>query len=168
MRLFIALRFEDAFLAQLTAYQKELRKAGFRGNFTKRENLHLTLAFIGEYPDRFRVLKAMIKTPFSPFVLRTGKTGYFNDLMWLGLDGAGALSEYVSGLRKALGEEGIPFDNKRFSPHITLIRHCERGDALPPPPAAQAVFPRVSLMKSDFGQHGMIYTELGHVDAFDK
>lgn len=168
MRLFIALRFEEPLLTQLVSYLNGLRKAGFRGNFTKRENLHLTLAFIGEYKDPSRVLKAMKKTPFSPFALRTGRIGAFGDLMWLGLDGTDALCEYVSRLRTSLADDGIPFDNKRFSPHITLVRRCERGDALPPPPEAQAVFPRVSLMKSDFGQRGMIYTELGYVDAFGE
>lgn len=168
MRLFTALRFGDGFLSAVAAYENELRRAGYRGTFTKKENLHVTLAFIGEYPDPSRVLKAMKKTPFAPFTLKTGRTGFFNDLMWLGLDGAESLCDYAARLRKALGDEGIPFDDKKFSPHITLVRRCERGKDLPPPPQAQDVFTRVSLMKSVRGQYGMIYTELGYVDAFGE
>ena len=51
MRLFIAIRLSDDMRRALLAAQDALRKRGVRGNYTKPENLHLTLAFIGEYPD---------------------------------------------------------------------------------------------------------------------
>ena len=49
MRLFIAIRFDNKILDALTRYREELKKLGVTGRFTPRENLHLTLAFIGEY-----------------------------------------------------------------------------------------------------------------------
>ena len=48
MRLFIAINFDDAFLDALVSMQEDLKSAGAIGNFTKRENLHMTLAFIGD------------------------------------------------------------------------------------------------------------------------
>ena len=53
MRLFIALNFNDTIVDTLTDLQDELRSCGATGNYTPRANLHLTLAFIGDYgnPD---------------------------------------------------------------------------------------------------------------------
>ena len=59
MRLFIAIQFEENILAALTGFQKELRKIGAVGNYTRDENLHLMLAFIGEYGNPDDVLDAM-------------------------------------------------------------------------------------------------------------
>ena len=54
MRLFIAIPLSDTMKDALTAVQDEMYDNGVRGNFTSRENMHLTLAFIGEYPDKER------------------------------------------------------------------------------------------------------------------
>ena len=34
------------------------------------------------------------------------------------------LEQYVVKLKKALAAEGIPFDGKRFTPHVTLVRRA--------------------------------------------
>lgn len=49
MRLFIAIQFEEKILDALNDFQDDLKEKGVTGNYTKRENLHITLAFIGEY-----------------------------------------------------------------------------------------------------------------------
>ena len=59
MRLFIAIQFNEQMLDALTKLQNDLRAMGVTGNYTKRENLHLTLAFIGEYGRPGDVLDAM-------------------------------------------------------------------------------------------------------------
>ena len=51
MRLFIAIQLDDTIKNALTGIQAALRAARVSGNYTKIENLHLTLAFIGEYDD---------------------------------------------------------------------------------------------------------------------
>ena len=43
MRLFIASRFDDNILDALSDYQDDLRALGIAGNYTRRENLHITL-----------------------------------------------------------------------------------------------------------------------------
>ena len=59
MRLFIAIQPNKSVRAALRAVQNELRRRGVEGNFTRMENLHLTLAFIGEYPDADSVTDAL-------------------------------------------------------------------------------------------------------------
>ena len=53
MRLFIAILFEEKIINALTQFQDNLKAKGVKGNYSRRENLHITLAFIGEYgnPD---------------------------------------------------------------------------------------------------------------------
>lgn len=46
MRLFIAIQVEDKILDALTDFQDDLKALGVTGNYTKRENLHITLAFV--------------------------------------------------------------------------------------------------------------------------
>ena len=166
MRLFIAIPLNEAMRDAVISVQEAFRSSGVRGNYTPVENLHLTLAFIGEFGDPDRVLEAMASVPFAPFALALHGVGAFGDLWWLGLRESPALSGYVRGLRRALAEAGIPFDRKRFSPHITLLRRAVAGPKGMPgveAPPAEMTVGGVALMRSDRGRGGMIYTELGRV-----
>ena len=76
MRLFIAITLSDAMKDALIDVQNTMYEHGVRGNYTKEENLHLTLAFIGEYPDPEAVLDASFAA--KAIYLRRGytETGY--------------------------------------------------------------------------------------------
>ena len=65
MRLFIAIQFSPEILDALVGVQSELKSFDVRGRYSPPENLHLTLAFIGEYGDPDRVLETMRGVPFS-------------------------------------------------------------------------------------------------------
>ncbi len=165
MRLFIAVNLSDEMKDSLIRMQNALYDRGARGNYTPEENLHLTLAFIGEYPDAQPVLDALSAVAFRPFELSLEGMGRFGDLWWAGMRDSVPLTAVVRRLRRALAENAIPFDKKRFSPHITLLRKA--SGALPgitPEPASMTVT-ALSLMRSDRGRNGMIYTELGSVEA---
>lgn len=162
MRLFIAIQLSEALRRALTDMQAEMRRQNVRGNYTPPENLHLTLAFIGEYPDPDAVMEVL--PTFKPFGLTLSGAGAFGDLWWAGVQRSEPLSGYVKALRHALSDAGIPFDRKRFSPHITLLRRAQGQPVLHVPPAAMTVR-RVSLMRSDRGKSGMIYTEIGGIEG---
>ena len=165
MRLFVAICLSEEFRRSLLALQNEMKRAGVRGNYTKVENLHLTLAFIGEQDSSDGVFEAMKRVPFAPFDLALEGVGSFGELWWAGLKKSDELEKLAARLRRALGEDGIPFDRKRFSPHITLIRQPDRVQ-MPPldlRPASMRVG-RVSLMRSERGKNGMIYTEIGYIE----
>ena len=166
MRLFIAINFSDGMKDALVGIQEKLKENNVRGNYTKPENLHLTLAFIGEYPDPDYVLDTLAQVRFKPFVIRTGRLGSFGKLWWAGISAPAQLSNCASQIRHYLAEADIPFDRKRFSPHITLIREPDKS-AVPETALPEAVMTvnEISLMRSDKGKRGMIYTELGCVSA---
>jgi len=168
-----------------------MQSQGVQGNFTREENLHLTLAFIGEYPDPEDVLDVMEQIEFEPFDIRLDGVGSFGSLWWAGIDSVGedefeggaqdgsdtqhgsdALKALAKHLRRGLADAGIPFDRKKFSPHITLVRKPQmrngRNLAIPEAvledlPMAEMLVEHVSLMRSERGKHGMIYTELGRI-----
>ena len=164
MRLFIAIPLDGEVRRAALRLQREMQGRGVKGNFTRPENLHLTLAFIGEYPDPDAVLDAMADAPFDPVRLRLSGIGAFGDLWWLGFEPNAALDGYASALRRALSHAGIPFDRKRFRPHVTLVRRAVLPSAGMPalsvPPAAMTAESAV-LFRSDRGKDGMVYTKVG-------
>ena len=169
MRLFLAIQLNDEIRNALTAVQSAWKRRGVNGNYTPVENLHLTLAFIGDYPEPYDVLEALDGLDFSPVTLRLEGIGSFGDLWWTGLSDSPGLEGIVRRIRHRLSEAEIPFDRKKFSPHITLIRKASRNGRkdLPPVslPSAMMEADRISLMRSDRGKNGMIYTEVGGIDA---
>lgn len=79
----------------------------------------------------------------------------------MGIKGKQKLKTYVKDLREALKKEGIPFDNDRFIPHITLIRKVtwKKGYQVHLKKTEMTV-KKVSLMKSEFKNGKIIYREL--------
>ena len=51
MRLFLAIQLSDEMKAALIESMHGLKKLGVKGRFIPARNLHLTLAFLGEYQD---------------------------------------------------------------------------------------------------------------------
>ena len=164
MRLFVAIPLDQAVRNSLINLQNDLFTLGVRGNYTSEENLHITLAFIGEYPEPDAVMDALSSVSFSPIPIALDGIGSFGDLWWAGISGSPALEAVSRRVRRALAENGIPFDRKRFSPHITLLRKANMPKI---PPAelhpAEMTADRIVLFRSDRGKNGMIYTELGSI-----
>ena len=169
MRLFIAVQLNDTMRDALGSVQSFLRRHGVRGNFTRAENLHLTLAFVGEYAHPEAVAEVLETVRFTPFPMRLDGFGHFGRLYWIGVNGGEALPACARRLRRALAQEGVPFDRKKFSPHITLMRQASlEGDAAFPGvviPEASMEVRALSLMRSDRGKGGMVYTEIARVSA---
>ena len=169
MRLFIAIKFNEKVINDLVELQAELKDCGAEGNFTRPENLHLTLAFIGEYGNPYDVLEVMETVPFKPIPLRFECLQHFRDMYFARIEHTPELESYVRRLRRVLSENGIPFDRKKFSPHITLIRKVSFKDGVPGEVpehvnVRETVAKAVSLMHSERGKRGMIYTEMEKKD----
>ncbi len=169
MRLFVAIELSEEMKKSLEDIQGRLRRMGIRGNYTRPENLHLTLAYIGDYSEPDKVLEAMSTLSIRPVELRLQGLGSFGELWWAGLEESAELYGLVRQLRLALAQAGIPFDRKKFLPHITLVRKPEYRQV---PDLAALSIPgtsmkaeRVSLMLSTRGRNGMIYTELGAISS---
>ena len=99
MRLFIAVHFPSHIQKSLLQMMADLRRQGVCGNFSRVENLHLTLAFLGEVPDPEPVCEAMNAAAAAPFSLRLSESGAFKDLYWVGIAESSKLAAYVRELR---------------------------------------------------------------------
>ncbi|MCH7841832.1 MAG: RNA 2',3'-cyclic phosphodiesterase [Chloroflexi bacterium] len=96
------------------------------------EGIHLTLKFMGDIPPGTveRVLKTLppVAARFNPFKLSLSGLGVFPNarsprVLWAGLDGElEVLSALQLAIDDALGELGLPKEQRAFSPHLTLGR----------------------------------------------
>jgi 2'-5' RNA ligase len=171
MRLFVAVNFSDEIKSRIIEVQESLRSQSTRGNFTRPENLHLTLAFIGETPEeKLETIYAIIDDIKSPsFDIRFNRTGCFThsrkELWWIGAESGGSgLSSLKSihvRLIRDLLDAGFRVDQRPFNGHITRAREVRRLEpiALPCPEMLLKVN-RVSLMKSEHLKGVLTYTEL--------
>lgn len=149
MRLFIAILLSPEMQKALVGCMHDLKKQGVEGNYVPAANLRMTLAFIGEYDDPKKIKQVLEKVPLPKFRLSLSDKGNFGNLLWAGVKGNQKLSTYVKELRAALKEEGIPFENDKFVPHITLVRKVSAKKPYQVHiPKTDMMVTKASLMKS--------------------
>lgn len=132
LRLFFALWPDDLTRGELARLQQSLA-----GRQIPYDNLHITLAFLGQQPAaQLAALKdILMHLPKTAITLTLDRIGYFprNRIAWAGMhEVPAALIVLQQHLAQALTECGIAFDSQlKFKPHITLAR-----DAATPPDMA--------------------------------
>ena len=135
MRLFFALWPDDAVRAGLTRWSRELH-ALCGGRATRPENLHVTLAFLGNVEEAqvAEIERAAGEVAPKAVSLVLDQPGYWkhNRIAWAGASVVPPeLESLVSELRGALGESRICFDAKPFVSHLTLLRDAREPRAMP-------------------------------------
>lgn len=164
MRLFVGLRPSEEFRTALAVLQDRLRAAGVSGRFPDPSGLHLTLAYIGEWPEDITSVLPPVTRRFS---LVLSRLGLFPEakVLWAGVEPSPALDRLAERTRCNLACRNIPFDPKPFTPHFTLVRKplFPSGMDLSEIGIPSAVMPveEVCLYRSDHGENGMIYTVIG-------
>ena len=169
MRLFIAVDLADNMKKSLVGTLHELKKQGIAGSYVPMQNFHVTLAFLGEVKDPEEVIKVMDSLEAESSRMSFDGYGFFGDAFWIGIKTNQKLKKYAAELKKSLTEAGLPCDKSKFEPHVTLIRKVSyrTQQKLPDVPlrAAGMTVKRISLMKSERGKNGMVYTEIGAVEC---
>lgn len=148
MRLFFAIEFNDKLKKHLFNIQEVIRQYCTGGNFTSKDNFHLTLRFIGEQSpcQAEKLLAAMRATAkdFKPklgnlnisevetetnmvaFQLRLNTIGKFDrgnkKILWVGLDRSQELQFLYDKLESNLLNYGYAKEERGYNPHITLAR----------------------------------------------
>ena len=168
MRLFIAIMLSDDMKKAVTGTMHELKKADVRGSYVPAQNLHVTLAFIGETKDASAVKTAMQTLSCKPFRMAFAEMGVFDNLLWVGIKGNQGLNQLAKYVGTALDEAQIPYDRKKFVPHVTIIRNMGGPWKKVSPPKADMTVKKVSLMKSEQKNGKQVYTEIFSVDLGGK
>lgn len=174
MRLFIAVNFNEDIKDSLQKDMARLAEYTIEGNFSRRENLHLTLVFIGETDDVEAVKVAMQVIDDAPMTLFISGFGRFRrdagDIYWRGVKRSKELENIYHKLVKALVNQGFAIDAKPFKPHLTLGRQVvvkpefDMYKFEKTLSRLHADVNRISLMKSERVAGRLKYTEIYGVD----
>ena len=160
MRLFIAVPLDEKTKSAILSTMREMKSAGVRGRYAAPDNLHITLAFIGE-TDRLKdVIRAVRTIKVKPFSISLSGVGSFHDLLWVGLSDQGELNQLAESVRSALTAAGIPFDAKKFMPHITIVRDSSGFTGQIDAPEGTMTVGRIALMKSEVRNGRRVYSEV--------
>lgn len=177
-RLFVALRPPAGVRAALLALAGGIEGARWQSD----DQLHLTLAFIGEV-DRHgaeAAHEALQSVGSDPLDLVLGAAGSFDAgrpdrvaALWVGVEPVAGTARLAAAVRQALRRAGLAPESRRFVPHVTLARFGHGGaprEALrgwlsttrvPPLGWRAAAF---HLVESRLGRGGAHYTALASYD----
>jgi 2'-5' RNA ligase len=133
MRLFVAIDLDDRSRAAIAAEQERIRRAAqaTQPRWTNRDQLHLTVAFLGEVdPPLAELVQQDLAEPvaLNPFDLVLGGLGVFPPhgaprALWIGArSGSAELLALHQELSSRLARRAIPRETRPFSPHLTIAR----------------------------------------------
>lgn len=124
MRLFVAFALPDEVAASLAMIQ-----AGVPGaRWQTRDQLHLTLRFIGETDGREQraIDDGLLTIQAAPVTLALKGTGEFGGknphTLWAGVRPNDALTHLQRKIETALQRVGVAPEPRKFTPHVTLAR----------------------------------------------
>jgi 2'-5' RNA ligase len=168
-RVFFALWPDAAAAASLHAIAEQWHRS-LGGRVTREDSLHATLVFIGDIAlDRLPSLLALaegIQTPTFAIEFDSGGCWKHNHIAYLGMHRiSDALQSMQSELASRVRAAGFNVDQRRYSPHVTLIRKAVCANAIPEKenpaePVAWTVRDFV-LVKSSMSANGSRYEQIG-------
>ena len=131
MRLFIASGIDEKNRKLIHRVQEKFKGCSNGGTFTRKENYHITLRFLGEVEaeviPKITLAMEMAARESRLFTFSAGSPGYFRRregvVLFLGIDrGAENLWKIASILEDEFKKGGFPAGHDKFTPHITLGR----------------------------------------------
>ncbi|MBZ5606551.1 MAG: RNA 2',3'-cyclic phosphodiesterase [Acidobacteriia bacterium] len=148
MRLFVAIDLPEDVRDHVKTLLDRLRPTA-KITWSPVENMHITTKFIGEWPqERLEEMQAAIQGVDSPGPIEISirGLGWFPNarhprVFWAGIDAERELALLADATEAAVGKIGVPKEDRKFSPHLTLARIREKVpldalmraiDALPP------------------------------------
>jgi 2'-5' RNA ligase len=133
-RVFCAIELPSLVCKKISEYITRLRVAAAdsRASWSRAENIHLTLKFVGEIPpaqaNNLSQAATNAVAGFSPFEIGIGNTGSFPKhgtprVLWIGVDDySGKLAELQAKLENESLRLGFEKEARAFNPHLTIAR----------------------------------------------
>ncbi len=136
MRLFIAVDIDDEIRKSLNDIVQRLKKGiqftSASPAWVPVENMHITLKFLGETDEsmlpKIKDVMNNIALNITPFEINFEKLGVFPNrhapkILWTGINnGKDILKTIQQNLEYEMNKLGFDFDDRDFSPHLTLAR----------------------------------------------
>ncbi len=145
IRLFCALTLPDDVLDRLVEWQAALSPGDFR--LVPRENLHITLAFLGRRPGNdLEAIRGELEAAAAASGRIALHSRRYRETRSVGMvvfdDEGGAASALAADLHGRLQRLGVYESERRpWLPHLTVVRFRRQPRLDPPPPALGAVSP---------------------------
>jgi 2'-5' RNA ligase len=183
MRCFVAIELPDAVRGRLADLQARLHDLDRAVRWTRPEQIHITLKFLGDVPDAnvpevcASVARTAAKIPPIPLAVRS--VGVFPPrgparIVWAGIDGPPAgLVTCHRDCEQALADLGFAPEARPFKPHLTLGRARDPRGARDVPNALRPFadftagsFTALQLVvfQSVLGRAGPTYTALARAN----
>jgi len=133
IRAFIAVDLDDAVIEKVCSVVEILKPRITEIRWPRKENLHLTLKFLGNIAEaQVEPIAAALRRPlglFSPCTISAKGLGVFPDFrrpktLWVGLTGD-QLVQLAAEIESALMPLGFTPENRAFTPHLTIGRWRE-------------------------------------------
>jgi 2'-5' RNA ligase len=161
VRLFFALWPPRETAEALAAWAGEV-SASSGGRVTATENIHLTLAFLGESdPAKAAQAARRVKGRRHELPIESAKYVKRNDMVWVGPPATPApLAELVAQLHASLKAESFVLEDRPFAAHVTLVRKARRPTSLPPLPRVGWPVNEFVLIRSHTSSRGSTYEPL--------
>ncbi len=131
-RIFVAVPLEESLRGAVRDLQQQMENAGAVARWTRPEQLHFTLQFLGEISAaqvaRVKVATREAAAGAAPFPISLRGLGAFPSfqrpqVIWIGVaDGREPLQALAGGLGEALAKQRFPSEPRPFRPHLTLAR----------------------------------------------
>jgi RNA 2',3'-cyclic 3'-phosphodiesterase len=125
IRLFAALDFPPEIRDRLAALGGGVPGA----RWIEPDGLHLTLCFAGDVPEDqgADLMEALDEVRVPPFSLTLDGVGVFGSernarILWAGVERSEALLLLQGRVEAAAARSGVPVENRKFVPHVTLAR----------------------------------------------
>ena len=126
-------------------------------------NFHITSVFLGQIdtPQLDQLTNTIDKCSFSPVTLTLDKLGFWSKpkILWLGCEFIPAeVVEIAESLTSIAKQCKIPVQERRYIPHVTLVRKVSKEAPAPLfPPQITCQFNTLHLFESLSGKHGIHY-----------
>ena len=133
IRAFIAVDLDDPVIEKICHVVEILKSRITEIRWLRKENLHLTLKFLGNIAEsQVEPIAAALRHPlglFSPCTISAKGLGVFPDfrrpkILWVGLTGD-QLVQLAAEIESALMPLGFTPENRAFTPHLTIGRWRE-------------------------------------------
>ncbi len=131
MRLFIALDLEDHIREKIVRFMDGVRGFAPDARWVRAESLHVTLKFVGQWPDkRLLELRDSLQSIHAEGLeVAFADYGFFPTakaprVFWVGIHSGPQLASLAAAIDTKLSLLGIAPEEHAFSPHLTLARRA--------------------------------------------
>jgi 2'-5' RNA ligase len=178
IRSFIALEIPEEIKAEIYRYIENFKKDNLPVKWVEKENLHITLIFLGErdltFLAKVKEILRNIAKDFKSFPINLKDFGFFPNakkprVFWIGIEkNKNLIIQIEEKLKEKLKAIGFKPEEREFSPHLTIGRfreslNCEKYLSLKYQ-SKEFLIDKLTLFKSTLTGKGPFYEVIASYD----